>query len=79
MYGYSSKENCLSTPKMIEMLVISLNFIGKWKHHIYTEKSAKLFLMMIEYSCLIYEMNKVSSDEERINSYVGNTFNLEID
>ncbi len=40
------------------------------KHHIYIREECKGLLPDDDrYSCLIYEMNKVSSDEERINSY----------
>lgn len=59
--------------KMIEMLLggfLSEFYWVNGKHHIYIREECKGLLPDDDrYSCLIYEMNKVSSDEERINSY----------
>ena len=59
--------------KMIEMLLggfLSEFYWVNGKHHIYIREECKGLLPDDDsYSCLIHEMNKVSSDEERINSY----------
>lgn len=59
--------------KMIEMLsggFLSEFYWASGKHHIYIRKECNGLLPDDDrYSCLIYEMNKVSSSEKHIDSY----------
>ncbi len=70
---FLGKGICLSEEESTKAQLKIRNGIGlgvNGKHHIYIREECKGLLPDDDrYSCLIYEMNKVSSDEERINSY----------